>query len=67
MLLTDRFDNVALLDYEIPLGRSDHVCQMFEIMCHMNSKNEGFKRKYFKCNYYLDIRNDINMIDWENE
>ena len=39
---------------------------MFEVMCHRNSENEGFKRKYFKGNY-TEIRNDINNIDWENE
>ena len=54
------------LDYEMPFGRSDHVCLMFEVMCHRNSENEGFKRKYFKGNY-TEIRNDINNIDWENE
>ena len=39
---------------------------MFEVMCHRKSEKEGFKRKYFKGNY-PEIRNDINMIDWENE
>ena len=46
----------------MPFGRSDHVC----LMCHRNSENERFKRKYFKGNY-TEIRNDINNIDWENE
>ena len=50
----------------MPFGRSDHVCLMFEVMCHRKSEKEGFKRKYFKGNY-PEIRNDINMIDWENE
>ena len=39
---------------------------MLEVMCHRNSENEGFKRKYLKGNY-PEIRNDINRIDWENE
>ena len=51
LVFTDRDDNVTRLDYEMPFGRSDHVC---------------LKRKYFKGNY-PEIRNDINMIDWENE
>ena len=54
------------LDYEMPFGRSDHVCLMFEVLCHRHSEKEGFKRKYSKGNY-PEIRNDINMIDWENE
>ena len=66
LVFTDRDDNVTRLDYEMPFGRSDHVCLMFEVMCHRNSENEGFKRKYFKGNY-TEIRNDINNIDWENE
>ena len=66
LVFTDRYDNVTRLDYEMPFGRSDHVCLMFEVMCHRNSENEGFKRKYFKGNY-TEIRNDINNIDWENE
>ena len=66
LVFTDRDDNVTRLDYEMPFGRSDHVCLMFEVMCHRKSEKEGFKRKYFKGNY-PEIRNDINMIDWENE
>ena len=66
LVFTDRDDNVTRLDYEMPFGRSDHVCLMFEVMCHRNCENEGFKRKYFKDNY-TEIRNDINNIDWENE
>ena len=66
LVFTDRDDNVTRLDYEMPFGRSDHVCLMFEVLCHRHSEKEGFKRKYFKGNY-PEIRNDINMIDWENE
>ena len=66
LVFTDRDDNVTRLDYDMPFGRSDHVCLMVEVMCHRKSEKEGFKRKYFKGNY-TEIRNDINMIDWENE
>ena len=65
-MFTDRDDNVTRLDYEMPFGRSDPVCLMFEVMCHRKSEKEGFKRKYFKGNY-PEIRNYTNMIDWENE
>ena len=65
-MFTDKDANVTRLDYEMPFGRRDHVCLMFEVMCHRKSEKEGFKRKYFKGNY-SEIRNDISMIDWENE
>ena len=66
LVFTERDDNVTRLYYEMPFGRSDHVCLMFEVMCHRKSEKEGFKSKYFKGNY-PEIKNGINMIDWENE
>ena len=66
LVFTNRNDTVTRLDSELPPGRSDHVCLMFEVMCHRKSEKEGFKRKYFKGNY-SEIRNDITRIDWENE
>ena len=66
LVFTDRDDNMTRLDYEMPFGRSDHVCPMFEVMCRRKSEKDGFKRRYFKGNY-PEIRNDIDMIDWENE
>ena len=59
-MFTDRYGTVKRLDYEMPFGRSDHVCIMFEVMCHRNSE------KVLEGNY-PEIRNYINMIDWENE
>lgn len=65
LVITDREDNVTQLDYEMPIGRSDHVCLRFEVICHRNTRKEGFKRKYFKGNYQ-EIRSDVDRIDWDN-
>ena len=45
-MFTDKNDNVTRLDHEMPFGRNDHACLMFEVMCHRKTEKEGFKRKY---------------------
>lgn len=66
LVITDQVDSVCTLLYEAPIGKSDHVCIVFEVVCNREEDTQRLVRKYHKGNYD-EIRNDIRNVDWQKE
>lgn len=51
LVITDRAVTITRLNYEAPIGKSDHVCLDFEILTGIVKKDVQTRRQYFKGNY----------------
>ncbi|KAK3861775.1 hypothetical protein Pcinc_032300 [Petrolisthes cinctipes] len=65
-IITKPMDNIVRLDYDAPLGKSDHVCIVFDMLWVTAESEDRRRRHYFKGNYD-EIRRNLRQIDWKTE
>ena len=65
LILTGNDKNIEDLEYQSPLGKSDHCVLIFNLVCRtLLNENMNPKRRYNKGDYE-GIRNDLNNFDWK--
>ena len=63
-VITDDPDIVQDLQYEVPLGRSDHVCLKWELCFRKRDVVDDFKYNYWKADYSA-IRKKLTGVNWQ--
>jgi len=54
------------LSYEVPLGKSDHVCLTWQISFRKPEIRDELKYNYWKADYER-IREELARINWQEE
>jgi ribonuclease P/MRP protein subunit RPP40 len=66
-VFTDEQNMVELINYEVPLGKSDHVCLQWTVSLERpNSKENQTKLNYWKGNF-IEITRELTEIEWKSE
>ena len=66
-LIITNDDNVTDLEYQSPLGKSDHSVLVFQYNCYALLTDETKTIKLYNKANYSAISEDIGKVDWEKE
>ena len=54
------------IEYQSPLGKSDHSVLVFNFVCHTKVKNYIGKTRNFKKADYVKIKKELKTIQWKD-
>lgn len=66
LLFTNSEDIIENLSFGDKLGASDHVSVTFDVKCHFVRKIEELHRPNFFKGKYIDIKNYLQEVEWDN-
>ncbi|CAG2256668.1 unnamed protein product [Mytilus edulis] len=64
LILTNEENMVSNLEYQSPLGKSDHCTMKFDFNCYTNIKSKPKLIKLFSKGNYIKIKEELNKIKW---
>ena len=65
LIITNEEDMISCIDYQCPIGKSDHAILVFDFECYAEENIEVFtKKKYHKANYDK-MKEYVNNINWD--
>ncbi len=65
LLLTDDERIIRNIDYQSPLGKSDHAVLQFEVLCYTKVQEYKRLKYYFDSANYEAMKRDISNINWD--
>ena len=67
LIFTNEANMVASIEYQSPLGKSDHSVLRFDFKCYTVIQNYTQKKIYYDKADYKAINEALHKIEWENE
>ncbi|XP_063427535.1 uncharacterized protein LOC134711037 [Mytilus trossulus] len=64
LILTNEENMVSNLEYQSPLGKSDHCTMKFDFNCYTNINSKPKLIKLFSKGNYIKIKEELNKIKW---
>ena len=64
LIITNNFESVENIEYQSPLGKSDHCVITFDYVCQTSIKSGDKTRKCYKKANFEQIKKELNDIDW---
>ncbi|CAG2209803.1 unnamed protein product [Mytilus edulis] len=64
LILTNEENMISNLEYQSPLGKSDHCTMKFDFSCYTNIKSKPKLIKLFSRGNYIKIKEELNKIKW---
>ena len=64
LVLTNEEEMVDNMTYLHGLGKSDHTCILFDILCYTKKQNKSFEAFDFKKANFDELINKLEAIDW---
>jgi hypothetical protein len=58
---------ISDIEYQSPLGKSDHCMMKFDYNCYTMAKNKGRVTKLYNRAKFKEFSEELEKIDWENE
>ena len=55
------------IDYQAPLGKSDHAVICFNLLCYTGEGRETIERKKYHLANYDAVRREFGSVNWEEE
>ena len=66
LIITGNDKNIEDIEYQSPLGKSDHCVMMFNLVCRTQlNENTNPRRRYNKGDYD-GIRNELDTFNWDS-
>ena len=66
LIITNNLDCIEGLEYNSPLGKSDHCVILFEVVCQTLVISNTKERKCYKKAQYSEIKKSLLEVDWKN-
>ena len=67
LLITRNSQSINDMQYQSPIGKSDHVVLCFNYECQIKSAIYNKDKYCYDIADYDSIRNELNNIDWDNK
>ncbi|CAC5386629.1 unnamed protein product [Mytilus coruscus] len=64
LILTNEENMISNLEYQSPLGKSDHCTMKFDFSCYTNIKSKPKIIKLFSRGNYIKIKEELDNIKW---
>ena len=66
LIITNEKNMIDSIEYQSPLGKSDHSVLVFNFVCHTKVKNYIGKTQNFKKADYVKIKQELKTIQWKD-
>ncbi|XP_033756287.1 uncharacterized protein LOC117339033 [Pecten maximus] len=67
LLITRDEHSLSSIEYQSPLGKSDHCVLIFNVICNIKVKLRSKKKICYKNADFDTINNELNKINWDEE
>jgi len=65
LIITGNDKNIEDIEYQSPLGKSDHCVMVFNLVCCTELKENMTPRRRYNKGDYEGIRNELNNFNWD--